>query len=106
MARTLSKNSSVAWLPEGHPDASAGPGYYEVLKDNENDQELNENGDSINVTLTNTEVEYGERLVWQKNNPDPEGEPADPENNEGKFVYASSLSDEEVPPSENGNQGE
>lgn len=106
MAKAVGKNAGVAYLPEDHPAADAGAGFYEVLKDNEHNQELDENGDSKNVEITNTDVEYGEKLAWMKNNPDPEGEPANPENNEGKFVYASSLGDDEqAAQSTNGTEG-
>jgi hypothetical protein len=106
MAKSIGKNTVVAYLNEDHPAANAGAGFYEVLQDNEHNQELDENGDSKSVEITNTDVEFGEKLAWQKNNPDPEGEPANPENNEGKFVYASSLSDdEEATQSANGNDG-
>jgi hypothetical protein len=105
MAKAVGKNAAVAYLPDGHPEASAGPGVYEVLQDNEHEAELDENGDSVNVKITNTDVKYGEKLAWQKLNPDPEGEPANPENNEGKWVYASSVGDDEnTTQSANGNE--
>lgn len=94
MTKAVGKNASVAWLQGDHPEAKDGEGYYEVLQDNENDQELDGDGNSANVNFTNTKVKFGERLLWEKNNPEKAGEPNDPNNNEGRFVYASSVSDD------------
>lgn len=91
MPRKVKEGTAVAWLGKDHPEASSGEGFYEIVKDNEH--ELNENKHPV---FTNTEVEYGRKLDWVKTNPDPEGEPANAENNEGHFVYAQTKAEAEA----------
>lgn len=91
MAKKVSADADVAYLQADHPGATDGAGFYEVTKDNTHKAEYDDDGNSISVTFTNSEVKFGKRLEWVKNTPDKPGKPANADNNEGHYVYADSV---------------
>lgn len=89
--KRLAKNSGVVWMNADHPhaDKNGGPGWYEVLQDAEHEEV--DFGNRKATILTNPVAKFGKKLEWRKDKPDPEGQPANSENNEGYFIYADSV---------------
>lgn len=77
--KKVNESQALAWLNGDHPEASDGPGFYELNADNDDDH---------------TNAKFGKKLAWVKSKADKEGEPADPENNKGYYVYADSVDEE------------
>lgn len=80
--KRVAKSVSVAYLHEQPGENWTGkvkwdgPGYYEVLTDDNNDH---------------TQASFGKRLEFRLDKQNEPGEVPDPENNEGHFVYADSV---------------
>lgn len=79
MARKLKEGAAVAYF-SAEPGKDwpnkinwDGPGFYTVESDDDNDH---------------TNADFGKRVEFVLNKPNEPGVPADPENNEGHFVYA------------------
>lgn len=85
-AKRVPKDTNIAYMHEQPgKDWSGkikwdGPGFYEVLSDDNDDH---------------TQANFGKKLEFRLNRENPEGQPPDPENNEGHFVYADSVENEE-----------
>lgn len=82
-AKRVSKDVAVVYMNDHpHAEKNGGAGFYEIFPDNENDH-------------STPKTKFGKKLEWVKDKADNEGEPANPENNEGHWVYAGSDQDEE-----------
>lgn len=86
VARKVSEKAAVAYLSEKPGDDWSGsvswdgPGFYLVDYDDENDH---------------TQANFGKKVEFRLNTPNEEGQPPDPENNEGHWVYAGAAGDDE-----------
>lgn len=86
MARKVKAGTAVAYWPDKPSDdwpggiSWKGPGFYEVISEDDSDH---------------TQAKFGQKLEFRLDKPNEAGQPADPENNEGHFVYADSVDEEE-----------
>lgn len=85
MARKVKAGTAVAYLHE-QPGEDwngkvkwDGPGYYEVISDDDDNH---------------TQAHFGSKVLFRLDKANPEGEPPNPENNEGHWVYATGDDDE------------
>jgi hypothetical protein len=85
-AKRVTKDTPVAYFHEQPGEEWPGeikwegPGFYEVLAEDKNDH---------------TQANFGKKLEFRLNKQNTPGETPDPENNEGHFVYADSITEDE-----------